>query len=114
VNQADGNQIVLPADLRSLIDGHPGLPMKAEGTSGGGDLLARELRIQDEIRATGEVVPAATGCDFGLDVRGEALCFELASGVSAPTLGSTVRIEGLVPSDFSLPFIAKRVKPSDD
>ena len=113
VNQANGDQIVPLEGLVTLVGGHIGLPMKAEGTSQGGVLVASKLRIQDEIRATGMAV-AAAGCDFGLDVRGEVLCFELATGEGAPALGSTVRVEGLVPSDFSLPFLASRVRPSDD
>lgn len=114
VNRAAGDELVDPADLEALIDGHLGLPMRAEGTFEGGVLVARKLRLQDEIRATGEVVPGAVGCAFGLDVRGDVLCFELSAGVTAPALASTVRVEGFVPSDFSLPFVATRIKASDD
>jgi len=114
VNQAAGDLLVSPSDLEALVAGHPGLPMKAEGSSEGGVLVARKLRIEDEIRATGEIVPGAPGCDFGLAVRLEELCFGLSPGVTPPAPGSTVRVEGLVPSDFSLPFLASRIEPSDD
>jgi hypothetical protein len=114
VNQAAGDVLVSPSDLEALVAGHPGLPMNAEGASEGGVLVARELRIEDEIRATGEVVPGALGCDFGLAVQFEELCFGLSPGVTPPAPGSTVRVEGLVPSDFSLPFLATEIEPSDD
>ncbi len=113
VNQAAGDALVPPSDLEALVVGHPGLPMKAEGSSEGGVFVARKLRIDDEIHATGEVVGAA-GCDFGLAVQGQELCFGLSPGMSAPAPGTTVRVEGLVPADFALPFVATEVEPSDD
>ena len=113
VNQAAGGALVSPSDLVVLLDGHPGLPMRAEGSSESGVLVAQKLRIDDEIRATG-VVADAPGCEFGLAVQLVELCFELSPGMTPPTTGSTVRVEGLVPSDFSLPFLATRIEPSDD
>jgi hypothetical protein len=113
VNQAAGGALVSPSDLVVLLDGHPGLPMRAEGSSESGVLVAQKLRIDDEIRATG-VVADAPGCDFGLAVQLVELCFGLSPGMTPPTTGSTVRVEGLVPGDFSLPFLATRIEPSDD
>ena len=113
VNQAAGGALVSPSDLVVLVDGHPGLPMRAEGSSESGVLVAHKLRIDDEIRATG-VVADAPGCDFGLAVQLVELCFGLSPGMTPPTAGSTVRVEGLVPGDFSLPFLATRIEPSDD
>jgi len=113
VNQAAGEALVSPSDLVALVTDHLGLPMKAEGASEGGVLVAQKLRIDDEIHATG-VVADAPGCDFGLAVQLVELCFGLSPGMTPPTTGSTVRVEGLVPSDFSLPFLATRIEPSDD
>lgn len=113
VNQAAGDAPVSPSDLEALVAGHPGLPMRAEGASDGGVLVAQKLRIDDEVRATG-VVADAPGCDFGLAVQFVELCFGLSPGMTLPTVGSTVRVEGLVPGDFSLPFLATRIEPSDD
>jgi hypothetical protein len=114
VNETAGEALVSPSDLVVLVGGHPGLPMRAEGSSVGGALVAQKIRIDDEIRATGEVVAGAPGCVFGLVVRLEELCFGLSPGVTPPLPGSTVRVEGLVPSDFSLPFLASQIEPSDD
>lgn len=114
VNEAAGGALVSPFSLEALVTGHPGLPMKAEGSSEGGDLVASKLRIGDEIRATGEVVPGAPGCDFGLVVQLQDLCFGLSPEVPPPAAGTTVRVEGLVQSDFALPFLATRIEPSDD
>ncbi len=114
VNQAAGDALVSPSDLELLVAGHPGLPMRAEGSFEGGVLVARKLRIEDEIRASGDVVPGAAGCDFGLAVRLEVLCFALAPGLEPPSPGSAVRVEGVVPGDFSLPFLATRIEGSDD
>ena len=113
VNQVAGEALVSPSDLVALVTDHLGLPMKAEGASEGGVLVAQKLRIDDEIHATG-VVADAPGCDFGLAVQLVELCFGLSPGMTPPTTGSTVRVEGLVPGDFSLPFLATRVEPSDD
>jgi hypothetical protein len=113
VNQAAGEALVSPLELEALVTDHLGLPMKAEGASEGGVLVAQKLRIDDEIHATG-VVADAPGCDFGLAVQLVELCFGLSPGMTPPTTGSTVRVEGLVPGDFSLPFLATRVEPSDD
>jgi len=114
VNQAAGDALVSPSDLEALVAGHPGLPMRAEGSSEGGVLVARKLRIDDEIRASGDVVAGAPGCDFGLSVRAEVLCFALAPGTEPPSAGSSVRVEGVVPGDFSAPFLATRIEGSDD
>lgn len=114
VNEAAGGAPVSPSSLEALVTGHPGLPMKAKGSSEGEALVASKLRIGDEIRATGEVVPGAPGCDFGLVVELQNLCFGLSPEVPPPAAGATVRVEGLVPSDFALPFLATRIEPSDD
>jgi hypothetical protein len=113
VNQAAGESLVSPLELEALVVGYPGLPMRAAGSSESGVLVAQKLRIDDEIRATG-VVADAPGCDFGLAVQLVELCFGLSPGMTPPTTGSTVRVEGLVPGDFSLPFLATRIEPSDD
>ncbi len=113
VNEPAGETPLTAAELAALASAHPGLPMRAEGSSEGGVLVAQRLRIDDEIRATGQVT-APPGCGFGLAVQFLELCFDLSPGLTAPVVGSTVRVEGSVPSDFTLPFVATRIEPAED
>jgi hypothetical protein len=112
VNEPAGEAPVSSADLAALVTAHPGLPMRAEGTSDNGVLLAQRLRVDDEIRATGQVT-AGCGFGFGLQVEFLELCFELSPGLTPPTVGSTVRVEGTVPSALA-PFAATRIEPSGE
>jgi hypothetical protein len=83
--------------------------------SRGDGLVATRLRIDDEIRATGMVVPPAANCagDFGLLVSptDPPLCF-LLSGLRAPEPG-TVRVEGIVPADLVSPYRAVEIERID-
>jgi hypothetical protein len=113
VNEPAGEALVPPSDLLALVGTHLGLPMRAEGSSDGGVLIAQKLRIDDEIHASGDVVPGALGCDFGLAVNGVELCFVLSPGLTPPAIGTAVRVEGATPSDLSLPFVATEIEPAD-
>ena len=104
-----------PSELAALLLGRFGLPLRARGVRNGDGLVASRFRIDDEIRATGEVV-APAGCvgDMGLLVSPTfpPLCFDL-SGLGAPAVGSTVRVEGIVPADLMSPYRAVEIEPID-
>ena len=105
-----------PAELAELLADRFGLPLRARGVRSGDGLVALRFRIDDEIRATGEVVAPAMGClgDMGLLARPTfpPLCFDL-SGLSAPAMGSTVRVEGIVPADLVSPYGAVEIEVID-
>ncbi len=103
-----------PSELSSLLGDHLGLPLRARGVDGGGGLVASELRIDDEIHATGMVVTPATGCEMSLLVRGSVpLCFALSPGLSAPAVGAEARIEGVV-VDLVSPYRAVHIQHANN
>ena len=105
-----------PSELAALLADRFGLPLRAPGVRNGDGLIASRFRIDDEIRATGEVVAPAIGCvgDMGLLVSPTfpPLCFDL-SGLGAPAVGSTVRVEGIVPADLMSPYRAVEIERID-
>ena len=105
-----------PSELAALLADRFGLPLRARGVTNGDGLVASRFRIDDEIRATGEVVAPAMGCvgDMGLlvSLTFPPLCFDL-SGLGAPAVGSTVRVEGIVPADLMSPYRAVEIEPID-
>ena len=104
-----------PMELQVILTGRLGLPLRARGVSFGGGLVASELRIDDEIRATGEVV-APMDCLGGMALLVREmvppLCFDL-SGLSPPAMGSTVRVEGIVPADLVSPYRSIEIERVD-